>query len=768
MVTKSDPGIFKSDANSDEIFARKCRDNEGNVRWQTLQEHSGAVARLAASFAESFGGSKLSYEAGLYHDDVKASSAFQGYLLDDNAQRGSVQHSLSSAKRIYDLLCEEYLPLAELIANVIAAHHGHLYDFIGPDGSTPLFEKLIECSYQEDDQEDISLDKIDAEVLLSELRVILNSIHPKENKLFALSLFIKLIYSCLVDADRLDAYLFETQQTYEDFLAAESPKPDWGEQLNKLEEYLSKFAIDSDMAALRQNFSQQCADNGLRERGVYKLEAPTGGGKTLSSLRFALVHAKRHNLDRIIYVIPYLSILNQTANAIREALSVNDEVVLEHHSDILPDDFEHYKLHIGRWDKPIILTSQVQFMESIFSSRGSDLRKLHSLANSVLVFDEVQSLPVNCIHLFNSAINFFHSVCNSTILLCTATQPLLDKVNKPIMFSENPLIAKCDMAYNRTRIVNSLLPAGYTYSDLAAFVQSKHKTSTLVIVNTRLAAKLLFNELENMGLPVMHLSKSMCSAHSNAVIKEIRQKLAKREPVICISTQLIEAGVDISFECVIRDIAGLDSIWQAAGRCNRHGEFEETKPVYVVNIASEDLDRLQDIKIGVEIAQRLFREGKLDDINEYYEYYFFKRSSCMDYPVYGGTVYDFLSENQQGCKTYRNTGNTRKLELSSAIRTASKEFYVIAPGQHEVVVPYDKSEEMFQRYLTTDNIKEKSKLLRQLGRYSISLYEFQYNMLEEKGALAPEQKGITFLSKGFYNEKTGIDLEDGRHEFLNV
>ncbi len=260
------------------------------------------------------------------------------------------------------------------------------------------------------------------------------------------------------------------------------------------------------------------------------LEVPTGGGKTLASVRFALEHARKHGLDRIIYVIPYLSILSQTAKEIRRALDADESTVLEHHSNFLvhPDEAENYKLHTDRWDAPIILTTQVQFLESIFSAKGSDLRKLHNMADSVLIFDEAQSVPVKCVHLFNGAVSFLNRVCSSTILLCTATQPLLDTVERPLVFSKKESVAVCDSQPKRYELKNEMKPGGHTYPELAAFVLDKHKSSTLVIVNTKAAAKALTEELAASGVQALHLSTNMCSAHRDDVIKELRRRLDER------------------------------------------------------------------------------------------------------------------------------------------------------------------------------------------------------------------------------------------------
>ena len=725
---------------------------------QYLKKHSSNVSAFASNFGSKCGAANLPCVAGFEHDFGKVSPEFQEYLFDENAVRGSVKHSIFSAKQAYNE-ASEFPPIAEILGNVIAAHHGRLYDNLAPNGDTPLRDKLDGATIFP-----VLADclEIDIDTLKSEFYAIITKM-PDCEKAFCVSMFTKYIYSCLVDADRLDAYLFESGKNYL------PEKPNWNGLLSRLEQNIAKLDSKSKMAALRRQISNACAKAGQRETGVYKLEVPTGGGKTLSSLRFALEHARRHELDRIIYVIPYLSILSQTAKELRDKLDADDEIVIEHHSNFLPDNSENYKLHTDRWDAPIVLTTQVQFLESVFSEKGSDLRKLHNMSRSVLIFDEAQSLPVKCVHLFNGAVNFLHRVCGSTILLCTATQPLLDTVDRPILFSKNPSIADCGQVTKRTHILNAIKPGGYSYPELTAFILEKHTISTLVIVNTKSAAKSLYEELKHSDMPILHLSTNMCSAHREEVIGELRCRLEKNEPVICVSTQLIEAGVDISLECVVRDIAGLDSIFQAEGRCNRHGESDEIKNVYVVNIKGENLNKLPDIKIGAEITRRLFEDGNID-INAYYQHYFYERRMIMDYPASGGgTIYDLLSENKQGQKAYTARKDKHCVtppSLRSAIRSAADEFFVIEKGRTDIVVPYGKSEELLSQFFSEYDLAKKRKLLRELGKYSVSLYKYQLDELSRRGALNVS-KEITTLARGFYDKERGVDLE-GSHEFLCV
>jgi len=745
------------------LYARSKRDEKGSFLpfsdGQPLDIHTYESIDLAAEFASKFGATELGRISAGYHDFGKALQEFQEYLKrNEVSQRGSVPHSIHGARAAFDALAS-LPPVAELISNCILAHHGSLYDFISPDGSTPLTDRISSITWSTDTP--VVFD-FNVEATRVELGSMLMSSLTKDH-LFFISMFIKMIYSCLIDADRLNAYLFDVGKAYS------KEAVNWESLLKSLHDKLPTFSSSSEMDILRKKVSEACAAAGSRDRGIYQLEVPTGGGKTLSSLRFAMEHAKHHGLDRIIYVIPFLSILSQTAKDIREALHADDTTVLEHHSGFLPDHEEFYKLHTDRWDAPIILTTQVQFLESVFSSRGSDLRKMHNMARSVLIFDEVQSLPVKCVHLFNGVINFLHKICGSTVLLCTATQPLLNKVERCIRLAENPSLVECEEAPRRYEIKYPLLPEGYTISGLAEFILEKNEQSTLVILNTKSTAKALHKELKNLGVRALHLSTNMCSAHRDDVFMTMRTMLGNGEKFVCVSTQLIEAGVNISFTCVVRALAGLDCILQAAGRCNRHGEYGEVKFVYVVNIKGEDLSRLPDIKKGAEVTRKLLDDEDLC-IESYYEHYFYARRGMMDYPTSdGGSIYDLLSQNCQGQEAFedrKDKARPSKPKLLPAIQSASESFFVIEKGRTEVIVPYGDSEELVSKYLAESSLEEKRILLRKLGKYSVSLYQYQIDELQRRRALV-YQDGVISLVRGFYDKDRGVDV-NGNHEFLNA
>ncbi|MGH2569316.1 MAG: CRISPR-associated helicase Cas3', partial [Bacteroidota bacterium] len=328
--------------------------------------------------------------------------------------------------------------------------------------------------------------------------------------------------------------------------------------------------------------SQQCFEYSSKSSGLYQLTVPTGGGKTLASLRFALHHASKHEMDRIFYVIPYTSIIDQNAEEVKKILEDKDakgkflgRVVLEHHSNLTPDEeTRRQNLLSENWDAPIVFTTQVQFLETLFGSGTQSARRMHQLANSVIIFDEVQTIPVRCVHMFNVALRFLVHNCGSTVVLCTATQPLLDKVEPAqrsltippeyrMMQNEKELFAKL----KRVKVHDRRRAGGWSEEDVTELAgQELHKMgSVLIIVNTKNSARSLYQQLSARPTDTYHLSTNMCPAHRLGVLNAVKQRLSNKQPVVCVSTQLIEAGVDIDFGSVIRYLAGLDSITQAAG-----------------------------------------------------------------------------------------------------------------------------------------------------------------------------------------------------------
>ncbi len=438
---------------------------------------------------------------------------------------------------------------------------------------------------------------------------------------------------------------------------------DWPVLINRLNKKLVAFEPEG-INTVRQKISQACHDFSEKPKGLYQLTVPTGGGKTFASLRFALHHADKHKMDRIIYVLPFTTIIDQNAEEIRKVLEEKDKkgkylnrVVLEHHSNLMPDkETARQKVLSENWDAPVVLTTNVQVLEALFGSGTRGARRMHQLAKTVIIFDEVQTLPVKCVQLFNTAVNFLVNNCGSTVVLCTATQPLLDKIEPKS--KALPITAEQQMVPNARQLFDNLKRVevsdktkvdGWTNDEIKELACQKvaESGSVLVVVNTKTSARKIYQQCEQTNnVETYHLSTNMCPAHRMAVLNQIRACLDNKKPVICVSTQLIEAGVDISFGSVIRFLAGLDSIVQAAGRCNRHNEKHPALgEVYIINPAEENIDTIEDIRIGKEKTERLLDEFKNNPkrlgnnilspeaMEQYYQYYFYQRASEMNYPV---------------------------------------------------------------------------------------------------------------------------------------
>jgi CRISPR-associated endonuclease/helicase Cas3 len=767
-------------------------------REQSTRQHLKECAEYACNIGKKFAASEICRTAALFHDMGKLSSEFVEYLKHSHREeklghkpngKGSVIHSTQGAKFLYESQSNVNDLMAamtrEISAICIANHHGSLMDGISPCGDTPFRDRIEKENeglhyaeiIKEAEKEHIPISSVSDTLKRcgGELKEFIETCKANNlNVAFMLHLLTKSVFSCLVDADRYNAYCFEINKAQE--IAIQLPP--WEDYAQRLEQKISTFAVDSDINIIRRDISEKCLYAANRPKGIYQLDVPTGGGKTLSSLRFALSHAKIHEAEHVIYVIPYLSVLDQTAKDIKEALQYQsaDNFILEHHSNLIisenQEEAQTHRILTDRWDSPIIITTMVQFLESIYSSKSSDLRKFHNMANAVFIFDEVQSLPLKCTYLFNEAVNYLHYCAGCSILLCTATQPPLNEAEKPIYLSKAsaliPDMRKSFYNLKRTHIVPSTIPSGYSMDMLQQFVLGKfnEEGNCLVILNTKKDAAKLYcllkcsiqaNPQAQIGL--IHLSTAMCPAHRLDTIKAIKER--KQKNILCISTQLIEAGVDISFGCVIRAIVGLDSIAQAEGRCNRNGEDPNGKKVYIVNIAEENLSMLPDIKYGADITYRIFAESTPDllsftAIERYYKEYFYKQKFQMSYPTNEtGNLYDLLSINQKGTGAYQNRGGINPPALRQAFQTAGELFSVIEQHTTGVLVPYADGAKLAKDYKSAD-IKRKNVLLYQMGRYSVSLYPYQIKRLEELEALTLIDDEILMLDTRYYNDKLGV------------
>ncbi len=596
------------------------------------------------------------------------------------------------------------------------------------------------------------------------------------------------LLSCVIDADRFDSFCFEDNIVTKDAQKISAEK--WEILADKLEEYLDNKPIKCSIDGLRKEISLSCKAFGKKSGGIYRLNVPTGGGKTLSSLRYALAHAAEWNKERIFYVIPFTTIIDQNANVIRDALR-EDDLILEHHSNLVyedpldetdesitgADEGRNYRLLTERWDSPIILTTTVQMLNTLFLGKAGSVRRMHNLANSIIIFDEVQTIPVKCLRMFNAALNFLSEICGTTIILCTATQPKFDKVNPPIR-----LLAPADMVsvdfgkFRRTNVCDERLQNGYSAPELAEFVEDKleNNEKILVILNTKTAVKKLYAHLSAKKLSdfttykdisLYYLSTNLCPAHRRKRLEMIKDDLKKKKSPDDLRKHTVDRSrVDISFDCVIRSAAGIDSIAQAAGRCNRNGDVQY-RDVFIVNSCDEKLSGLKDIDLGKKSAEHVMNDfaknpaGFDNDIlspkmiDTYYQKYFTSRDGEMGYPItkemiskkqmdlpLGRSIFELLSVNEKSIQAYNTDQHLQTRQspyyLCQAFSTAGKLFEVIDQNTTTVIVPYDEGKAIIMELGNKASYTVKLRLLKKAQQYSVNLYG-DLEQLLTKGDISP-------------------------------
>jgi CRISPR-associated endonuclease/helicase Cas3 len=799
-------------------------------RIQTVENHLSGVAAETMRLTAKIGLSDQGELLGLLHDLGKYSSEFQSYIqsatgllnqdeddgyVDAGRLRGKIDHSTAGAQLIWTELAKQgnLGSLAgQVLAICIASHHSGLIDCLTPDGEDAFgkrMRKSTERTFLDEVLGAVDPEIIDrARILLqmpqlvegmqSRLAKILQSDSAVGKNIVAqqqIGLLVRFLFSCLIDADRVDTADFEKPRAARNRM--HGCYEEWSVLANRLEAYLAKFQRRQPIDGLRADIAQHCLDAAARSRGLYTLTVPTGGGKTLASLRFALHHASRHGMDRVIYAIPFTSIIDQNADVVRKVLEPVDaptshgRIVLEHHGNLTPEQQGwREKMLSENWDAPVIYTTNVQLLEALFGAGTRGARRMHQLANAVIVFDEIQTLPVNCVHLFNNAINFLVEQCGSTVVLCTATQPLLDRVNPafgslriPDGHELMPDVKGLFFKLKRVDVVNRRKPGDWSNEEIAelALEECRRAGSCLVIVNTKASALALYCLCKpRQEAPVVHLSTSLCPAHRKRILRFVRRCLRWKVPILCISTQLIEAGVDVDFGAVIRFTAGLDSIAQAAGRCNRHGG-RKTGIVHVVKARDENLGSLTDIKVGQEKAERVLADYEADpekygndrigpeSLAWYYENYFFSRAAEMVYPLPANetgrddTLLNLLSRNEMATRDYvaRNPGKPPRL-LYQSFMTAAKAFKVIDAPTRGVIVPYGKAgRELVANLCAAFEVEKQFELLKRAQQYTVNVFPNMLSALLEAQAVHPVQDGtdILHLDPRYYSPEFGLVAE---------
>lgn len=786
-----------------------ARKNTKTNKEQPLCDHLHNIADLMAQQMRS-SSIQLASTArliGLLHDLGKYTAEFQHYIRQplgsQIAQKGKIDHSTAGGQFLLSRSSskKEFAKLTtEIVSMAIFSHHTGLLDFLDLNQDKSNFvvrankeNILSKVDFDAFFQEVISEVELDglfdqATCEIAQIEKQMCVIQSNTEYFFYWGMVVKLLFSVLIDADRLDSAEFEAQES----LTNNWHEPAlWCEFADKLNAHLNKLAVtntqnnqpqqSSEIATIRQQISNECELAGNRPTGIYQLSVPTGSGKTLSSLRFALQHALKLDKKRIIIVIPYTTIIDQTAREIRSVLQC-DDAILEHHCNVVVDEDNNDNENsyssatikpTERWDVPIVITTQVQFLDAIFSDSNTNLRRLQALTNSVIIFDEVQSLPIHCTYLFNLAVNFLRDFCNTTALLCTATQPNLNTLEHPIRVSPNVSlignIEGMEDAFRRVQLVDNCVVGGSPVAFVAdLLLQYAKSEDVLCVVNTTKQARELFQSVSEFAdsekIDVYHLSTRMCPAHRMTVLETMRKQLQipqkQRKKILCVSTPLIEAGVDISFPRVFRVITGLPSIAQTAGRCNRHGELH-CGYVHLIDFANERIGSLIDVKIGQQITRSLMADVGVNELlsgstmQAYFgRYYDAQNRKRMAYPMLNGsTILDLLSANGYGIDLTRQRGGKIGTGLTHGFREAGREFNVIKDNSRGVLVPYGAGKELIEFFEDAcDDVKLVKNMLRKAQRYSVSLFEEEI----KRRKIKESKYGILVLMDESYDEKIGV------------
>ncbi|PAY19701.1 hypothetical protein CKO51_09835 [Rhodopirellula sp. SM50] len=731
-MTTPDPAAGSS-PDPPRIFYAHSLPGRPPEEWETLEQHMQNVAigdevtPGAGDNASYFSAREMGEMAGWLHDLGKASTAFQDHIKrtkaepvdsalaeqfpDDNAGGQTVDHSTAGAR-----VADSMGGLGRLLSYAIAGHHAGLPDWT-TKGRGNLRHRLTE-KY---------IDPTDARVLACVTqfgRLRSPRIKPSDGSgAFSASMLSRMVFSSLVDAD----YLW-TERFYSDGAGGRISKQfDPAAFTDKLDKHLRQLRTDGAVNSIRREVLKACRNAAEDRKGFFSLHVPTGGGKTLASMAFALRHAAVHGLRRVVYAIPLTTIIEQTSNEFRKIFG-NSEV-LEHHSAIDPEDqlksTPAQRLASENYSAPLIVTTNVQLLESLFAARPSRCRKLHHLAGSVIVFDEVQMLPVGLLHPTLAVLTELVQNYGCSIVLCSATQPAIQfresfpiglKAVRPII--SDPATLHQQLKRNRVRMAGRL-----ENEELVQRLASHHQV--LCIVNTRRHAADLAADLPQ----TIHLSANLCAAHREQIVAEIRRRLSQGEQCRVVSTTVMEAGVDVDFPVVYRAEAGLDSIAQAAGRCNREGK-RSSGDVWVFEYDRNTYRAIDMVSDGIamfrQIADR-YQEDLLSPqaIDHYFRLLFWDRGGedgkGWDHGLGGMSVMECLD------------GDDRRRQLAFQFATAAQRYRLIQSTQTPIVVPFERGEKLIKSLLRMPPEKLSASWIRDWDRksqrFSVGIYEFDHRKL---------------------------------------
>lgn len=698
--------------------------HKSKMQEQTVKEHLIGTAKLAGEFAGRFGKEDWGYCCGMLHDIGKYSAKFQKKI-----QEGcdiQVDHSTAGSR-----VCMEKGGLYSFLEACIAGHHSGLPDY-GRRGDGGMDGTLM--GRRSKRIEDFQAYKEEIEIPL--VKTVPFDANKVENPDFSLSVLIRMLFSCLVDADFLDT---------EAFMKNGDVERNSGEAiedlLQKLKAYISDWLKTQEADTIngrRTEILKACLEAGKQKQGLFRLTVPTGGGKTIASLAFALRHAVEHHMDRVIYVIPYTSIIEQNARVFRQILG--EENVLENHCNVdyeTSEELKEFQLASENWDKPLIVTTNVQFFESLFANKSSKCRKLHNIANSVIIFDEAQMLPNDylkpCIAMMAELLERY---CSS-IVLCTATQPALDAFFKKDMHITE-LCPHMEEQFEFFRRASFKINGEITEETLIQ--QLMQEEQALCIVNTKKRAQSIYQKLKGEG--VYHLSTSMYPIHRRRTLDMIRERLGSGKRCILISTSLVEAGVDLDFQTVYRQLAGVDSMIQAAGRCNREGKrkAEESK-VYIFQFSEKEYMPGQ--RMQMDVAKDLLTDGnELSDLETVEKYF--------------DRLYYFRGQNLDKKKIMEEFQNKQ-----SNFAKVAKEFKLIEENTKTIFVNQEQNAEDILQELKYQGFTKVG--MRKAGQYCINVYETEFDKLYSAGMVRQVAENIQdfyeLVGKNQYTEELGLRLD---------
>ncbi|AMN45526.1 CRISPR-associated endonuclease/helicase Cas3 [Steroidobacter denitrificans] len=739
-------------------IAHATRDADGNWRPpHDLLEHLHEVGELAADFARRYG-ADWARLAGRWHDLGKFRPRFQKYIrfvsgfeadAHIKGEAGKAPHSTAGAL----LACEHFEkagfgPAGRVLAYLIAGHHAGLADWFGglrerledPKSRAELDESLVEQPPTE---------LLDSGDFKPDLRAV-----PGGRDGFAL--WIRMLFSALVDADFLDTERYMDPDRF----ASRNTWPTLEELAPLFDAHMTKLVAGADptpVNALRADILRQCHDAAALDAGLFSLTVPTGGGKTLSGMAFALEHARGHSKRRIIHVIPYTSIIEQTADVFRDIFG---DAVVEHHSNAEsePDkETSASRLACENWDAPIVVTTNVQFFESLFASRTSRCRKLHNIVDSVVILDEAQLLPPEFLQPILDVLNLLTRHYGVTVVLSTATQPALasreyfdTRQNRRGLDNVREIISDPDALYVALERVEVRLPSDWHQpTDWPQLTEAlcAHE-SVLAIVNTRKDARALW---EAMPQGTLHLSALMCGAHRSQVIADIKARLKAGASTSVVSTQLVEAGVDVDFPVVYRALAGLDSIAQAAGRCNREGRLKGKGEV-VVFVPPEPAPQGL-LRQGENACREVLRDAADSPL------------ARTRFAAYFERLYYGCQLDKAGIRELLSVKDSH--ELAVDFRTAAEKFRLIDDEDSlPIVVRYsgkDGRDERIDQWLAMLRRDGPQRwLMRKLQRYTVSLRRRQVLPLLNRGDIEEILPGLyAQTGDGLYDENLGL-LPEGK------